>query len=359
MESIASAPLESARSLPFASYVDPDIYTLERAQIFHKDWIFVCAEQELKDVGSYYAFKLADEPVVIVRGKDSQLHAMSNVCRHRGTILCEEGMGISTRFVCPYHGWTYDTKGVLIGIPHQGSADIDKAEHCLPQFRVDTWEGLVFVTLSNDAPSLSKKLAGIEPYLRKYQSERFQISVPNGEEEWSTNWKLAMENAMESYHLFRVHTETLEAVTPTREAFYIEGGRDWTLTGGKIINARSKVWDFFAPKESAVFENYLLISIPPSFVGIITYDSWNWISVLPISPQKCSVRNAGLYESKPASDKETMDFVQAFFAEDKAICERVQSGMHATHSQGGRLVELERVVVDFHHYLASMLFEHT
>ncbi|MGI9317910.1 MAG: aromatic ring-hydroxylating oxygenase subunit alpha [bacterium] len=359
IESTASEPFGSASSLPFFSYSDNDVHAAERAEIFHKDWVFVCAENEIGNSGDYFAFTLAGEPVVVVRGKDNHLRALSNVCRHRGTLLNENGFGNSKRFVCPYHAWTYDSEGTLVGVPHPGNVEINKTEHCLPQFLISIWHGLVFVSLNQNVVPLSEKLAGIEPYLKRFRSERFTNAFSGKEEEWASNWKLAMENAMESYHLFKVHSNTLEATTPTKSAFYVEGGADWTITGGKIVGSRSKLWDWFVPSDSKLFENYLLISIPPSFVGVFTYDSWDWISVLPKNVEECWVRSAGLYESRPPEDKRTTEFVEAFFAEDKEICERVQTGMHAIHSQGGKLVELERIVVDFHRFYASHMFNTT
>ena len=356
IQEIASEPVGSATSLPFFSYVDNDVYAKERTKIFHNDWVFVCAENTLSNKGDYYAFSLAGEPVVVIRGEDNQLRALSNVCRHRGTLLNDAGIGNRKRFTCPYHAWSYDDTGKLVAIPHSGKIEIDKTKHCLPQFLISVWHGLLFVSLNLDVAPLSEKLAGIEPYLKRFQYERFSYAITSKQEEWSANWKLAMENAMESYHLFRVHKETLEKTTPTKSAYYVEGGADWSITGGKIIGARSKLWDWLRPTDSKVFENYLLISIPPSFVGIITYDSWDWISVLPKNVEESWITSGGLYKSTPSEGKPEDEFVQAFFAEDKTICERVQTGMHSTHSQGGRLVELERIVVDFHQFYAAHMF---
>ena len=105
------------------------------------------------------------------------------------------------------------------------------------------------------------------------------------------------------------------------------------------------------------YQHYLLISLPPSFVGIMTYDSFGWISVYPTGSDQCLIRAGALTEgSYGLEDEDSQAFTAAFFGEDKAICERVQRGMYSQRGRGGKLVEMERVVVDFHQFLASRLF---
>jgi len=352
----ASAPFGEAKSLPFSSYLDTPVYRLEKENIFHSDWVFVCAENELPNSGDYFSFFLADEPILLLRGKDGQLRAMSNVCRHRGTLLQDVGIGNATKIVCPYHAWTYDHSGELLGTPYTYKNEISKPDHCLPHFHLEIWNGLVFVNLSNNPTPLSTKLSGINKYLDTFDFKRFTSAYSGETERWNANWKLAMENAMESYHLFKVHRETLETVTPTKQAFYLEGAADWSVTAGKMKGVSNKLLNWVMGADNEIYEHYLLISIPPNFVGILTYESFDWISVLPNKEIHCTVRAAGLNESGSAGGSDETAFVNAFFSEDKQICERVQTGMSAQYSKGGKLVELERIVIDFHHYLAKRLF---
>lgn len=353
---ISSQLSGEAHSLPFSVYTDKEIYVLERAKIFHHDWVFVCAEKELPNSGDYFAFTLANEPLILIRGEDQSLRILSNVCRHRGTVLNDEGFGHSKRFICPYHAWTYNDQGELIAIPHAGNSEIDKSNHCLPAFAIELWQGLIFVSLNKNIEPLIERYAGLQGYIDAFQAERFTETIESNTETWSANWKLAMENGMESYHLFKVHKDTLETVTPTKQAFYVEGSADWTITAGKIDGVGNKLWEIFQAEKSILYEHYLLISLPPSFVGILDYESFSWISVLPKNETECWIRSGGLSTRKKQNDHEKA-FVDAFFAEDKDICERVQRGMQASHTEGGKLVDLERVVVDFHQYLSNRLFD--
>ena len=359
------SPVGEARALPFAAYRDDALFAMEMERIYRGDWVAVCAERALAEPGACLSINIGGEPLVLVRGRDSTLRALSNVCRHRGTLLLEQGVGslAEGRIECPYHAWTYDDTGAFRGAPFARGAAIDPVTHSLPSFPVEVWMGVVFVSLAEEPLPLSERLAGITPHLAEFDMQSFSLPAPLADPEvWTANWKLVVENGMESYHLFQVHANTLEKVTPTREAYYIEGSAEWTLTGGKIVQGGGG--GFLERLLTSLFESgeangdhYVLVSIPPSFVGVVTRESWDWLAAHPVSPTSTRVFTGSLTKAKPDIITKwiTGGFVSAFIEEDRAICERVQKGMAARTSQGGRLVPLERVVVDFHHYLGARL----
>ncbi|MGI9282971.1 MAG: aromatic ring-hydroxylating oxygenase subunit alpha [Endozoicomonas sp.] len=358
-EALASATLDKAQSLPFKVYQEPSVYELEAQRIFSEDWVFVCTEQELPETGDYFALTLAGESLAIVRGQDGQLRALSNNCRHRGTPLLDEGFGkVEKNIVCPYHAWTYDDQGKLKGIPFPGSIPLEKEEHCLPEFHLDTWMGLVFLNLSDHPLPLAERLQGLESYTSVFEPEQFTHASESQSEHWQSNWKLAMENGMESYHLFKVHKETLEQITPSKESFYVAGCTEWAVTGGKIKTGTSKFMKWLAGDYPEAYDHYLLLSLPPSMIAIMDYESFSWINILPVNAEESMIRSGYLTKKNYGKeDKTSKSFTEAFFAEDKWICERVQKGMQSRKGKGGKLVEMERVVVDFHRYLASRMFE--
>ncbi|MCG8671590.1 MAG: aromatic ring-hydroxylating dioxygenase subunit alpha [Pseudomonadales bacterium] len=356
---IAMAPLEEAESLPFSAYRSQSAYELEAETVFRNEWVFVVAEQELPNCGDYFAITLAGEPIAVIRGQDNEIRALSNVCRHRGTPLLDEGFGkVEKHIVCPYHAWAYKDNGELKAAPLPGDINIDKDQHCLPTFFIESWHGLLFVNLSSNPEPLAKRLAGIDDYLGYFNLPSFENGFKSTTEYWNANWKLAMENAMESYHLFKVHKQTLETVTPTKQAYYIAGHSEWTLTGGKMLDTSSKLMKWFRGDYPEAYDHYVLISLPPSFVGILTYEGLSWIQVLPIDKDHSYIRSAGIssYSGKH-ENKTEQAFTEAFFAEDKDICERVHKGMYSTLAKGGKLVSMERILVDFHQFLGSRLFE--
>ena len=354
----AEQTLEQARCLPFAVYHDPDVYEAEVSRIFHNDWIFFCPEELLADAGQYFAMEIAGEPVVVIRGRDGELRALSNSCRHRGTPLLDNGSGsISKNIVCPYHAWNFDDKGEFKGAPMTGEIRVEADKHCLPQYGLATWNGLIFVNLSETPQPFSEKIAGIDDYLKYFELSRFKHSYQLPEEHWQANWKLAVENGIESYHLFKVHKETLETVTPSKKAYYVAGSPEWTLTGGEMKDTRNTLSKWFSGSHPEVYSQYLLLFLPPSFVAVIDYEGLNWIHVLPDGAEGCRVTPGGLleYQVKDFSTEE-FQFTAAFLKEDQDICERVQRGMHARQGHGGKLISMECILVDFRQYLASRLF---
>ena len=353
-------PVEEAYSLPFAAYRDQDFYALEMERIFQSDWVAVCAEGSLKNARDCLALDIGGEPVLLVRGTDGQLRALSNVCRHRGTLLMEPGVDHleGGRIVCPYHAWSYSDTGDFRGAPFSRGVTVNPDEHCLPTFQLEVWMGIVFVCVAGNKPPLANRLKGIGPHLGEFGMETFRVPAPLAEPEtWEANWKLIVENGMESYHLFQVHADTLEKVTPTRGAYYIEGSAGWTVTGGAIVQGggtglAGKLLGSLLGSDTGG-DHYTLVSIPPSFVGVVTRDSWDWLVAHPVSPTSTRVWTGSLTKAKPDVITRMVygGYASAFLEEDRAICERAQRGMAARHSRGGKLVPLERVVVDFHHYL--------
>ena len=127
---------------------------------------------------------------------------------------------------------------------------------------------------------------------------------------------------------------------------------NWSLTGGKYTDTSGMLTKWLVGEGSPVDRHYVLVSLPPSLVGILSSDSFAWINVYPSGATECTVRSGALSTQGSVSQSEA-EFIATFFAEDKMICERVQKGIASTHSRGGSLIDMERVAVDFHQYLAN------
>jgi len=354
LENIASQDISKAESLPFGAYTSNEVYEKEMQSIFENDWVFVCHEKEIAEENDYFSMILADEPIIIRRLKDGSIKALSNICRHRGTMLVKEGFGNTKKLVCPYHAWTYDEKGKLLAAPFSLKEEVNKEAHCLKEFSCELWQGLIFINLSGTALPLSSRYKEIEKYLEIFNYKEATKAFKAPFESWDSNWKLAIENGIESYHLFMIHKETLETVTPTKEAFYLEGGADYTVTGGAMKDSSINLNWLLGENKSKDF--YVLISLPPSFVGILTYEGLSWIAINPKNATSCEVRAGGVNTYGSAGSKSEQGFSNAFLQEDKEICEAVQKAMKSKYSKGGKLLEVERIVVDFHNYLAAKMF---
>ena len=344
----AIKPLTEAHCLSFTAYTDESVYAEEVDRIFRDEWVFACQAPQLDKPGDYFAMTLVGEPICVIRGSDGQLRALSNTCRHRGTPLLDEGFGNVARYItCPYHAWSYDLDGELKAIPYNRRVAVDRERHRLPRFHCDTWCGLVFVHLGDDPQPLAERLAHMADYIGEFDVEKFDTATSGEPEYWNANWKLVLENAMESYHLFKVHEPTLERVSPTRGAYYLAGNSEWSLTGGALT---------YGTKD--IDQRYVLLSMAPSFVGILTNGNLGWLSAYPVDVKRTMIRSGTIGTNMGTRRTRTEDqFVKAFFEEDRRICERVQKGMSAVKGRGGKLVDMDRVVADFHQFLATRLFD--
>ena len=336
-------------ALPNVAYRDPAIFAAELDAIWHGDWVFVTTADAVPNPGDQLPVIVGRQPVLLIRQQNGDLAALSNLCAHRGTLLVDRPAN-AKRIQCPYHAWTYDDGGRLLSVPHAPRDAVYKPAHCLPTYRVESWHGLIFVSLNPEAEPLAERFAALEPHVAAHGLDAVAHRSDQQEtQEWACNWKLAILNAMESYHLFRVHPETLEPFSPTKGAYYIAGSARATATGGSTSSG----------------DDYLLISLPPGFVGAFNSGVFFWQAVHPIDAERCAVRTGAAWGTtsgaRPPSRSRIANWFNRqvdgagyglpdFLPEDKAICERGQRGAIGDFAPGP-LVPIERVVADFGHYL--------
>src|SRR6478672_3852301 len=137
---------ELRTTLPGSDYYLPEVFVLERERIFLRHWFYLGRVDELTEPGDFRAVDVAGESIVVVVDKGGSLNAFYNVCRHRGSQLCDPGSGhMRGAIKCPYHAWTYSFDGRLIGTPLVGVDELDRSSLSLWPVRVDVWQGFVFV----------------------------------------------------------------------------------------------------------------------------------------------------------------------------------------------------------------------
>ena len=162
----AALPDELAEATPPQVYTSPEFLELELDEIFNREWFCVGREDEFENPGDYRATTIGRDPVIVLRDREGTLRAMSNICRHRMSTLLKGAGNIKGRISCPYHAWTYNLDGQLIGAAYMRD-NFDKRAVCLPQFQVEVWQGWVYVCLDPDAAPLSPRLAGLFKRLEK------------------------------------------------------------------------------------------------------------------------------------------------------------------------------------------------
>jgi phenylpropionate dioxygenase-like ring-hydroxylating dioxygenase large terminal subunit len=199
-------------------YTDPRIFAEEMDRIFHAGWVFVGHESEIPRPGDYVTRHLGREPVIMVRGKDGGVAVLVNRCMHRGTMLCPADRGSVRTFACPYHGWTYDLGGDLLGVPYPGGYEsFDKSAHGLTRApRVSSYRGFAFASLSATGVTLLAHLGAATRLI-----DRSCDLSPAGEVEltagWvkhrcAANWKMLPENDSDGYHLGFVHAALFKSI---------------------------------------------------------------------------------------------------------------------------------------------------
>lgn len=195
-----------AYSLEAPFYADPGVFDLDVDVIFGKHWIYVGPEPSVPEAGDYITVEIGSASVLIVRDDDMVVRAFHNVCRHRGSRLCQGKSGVVGNLVCPYHQWTYDLQGELKFAEHMGEA-FDRSKHNLKAVHLRNIGGLLFICLADDPPSDIDDMArAIEPYIAPHHLSNCKIAKQVDLVE-DCNWKLTMENNRECHHCRANHPE--------------------------------------------------------------------------------------------------------------------------------------------------------
>ncbi|NJO32963.1 MAG: aromatic ring-hydroxylating dioxygenase subunit alpha [Rhodospirillales bacterium] len=195
--------------MPAQRYLDLGFFALEQEHIFGKSWLLVGHESDLPKSGSYRKFDHLSAPIFLIRGKDDKVRAFYNTCQHRGAPVIRNGEGVASRLVCAYHAWTYDSQGKLIAVPHEHDfCGLDKAQRGLKEIRCESWEGFLFINLSEEAEPLSAFMTPLSAELADKISGRNLRRAITRSQVVKCNWKIAQEAFLEAYHVPVIHQQT-------------------------------------------------------------------------------------------------------------------------------------------------------
>ncbi len=191
--------------LPQGLYNAPDAFDFDMAAVFGTSWLMAGFECELPKPGSYISQMIGNWPILIVRGRDGEIRAFHNSCRHRGSMLCPPGSGSSPKIVCPYHKWTYELDGALLSAMRMGD-DFDKADHSLRPLQLERVAGAMFVCFAENPPPFDDFAVQLETYLAPHNLNDAKLAFTSTITDYA-NWKLVMENGRECYHCSTGHPE--------------------------------------------------------------------------------------------------------------------------------------------------------
>ena len=197
--------------LPVEAYTSPDWFDREQARIFSRTWACAGLAEDLTEPGQYLSVQAGRNNLFVVMGGDRRLRAFHNLCRHRGTQLIR-AVGKAAALRCPYHDWTYDLEGNLVGVPHRAREfpDFDPSGVSLFPASVGVWRGMLWVHPDADPPSLAEWFGPIEPHLGPHRVEELvELAGSRTEHLIRANWKIVVENYIDAYHLEHLHSATL------------------------------------------------------------------------------------------------------------------------------------------------------
>ncbi|WP_336967461.1 aromatic ring-hydroxylating dioxygenase subunit alpha [Sphingobium aromaticiconvertens] len=305
-------------TLPAANYIDPARFDAEMVTIFRREPVLACPSALLPEARSYTRIDMTGMPVLITRNKDGEAKAFANVCRHRGMKLCVSDDPVKAgRIVCPYHAWTYDMDGALIGMPRAETfPGLEKKDLGLFPLPCVEAGGLIWVGLDADNPPDFSQVRGeLEADFDALGLGRMQV-YDRTTFKVGANWKLVMDSMLDSYHVTRLHKDSLAR-------FFVDSQNVIDRIGPHIRNAAHR-GNFEKAQISNDFEDVrkmMVFSYIPFPNGIIVA-SPEFVSlgiVRPVATDKCEVDYYMLINGPPADEKTANRMRRSFDLMDRAF----------------------------------------
>ena len=364
--------VDRALGLPNELYTDESILKREYQHVLGRGWIGVAFDDDVAHPGDIFPVLAAGQPLIVLRDDENHIRVFHNVCRHRGTRLIDEPCSKPGQIVCPYHAWTYGLNGALKATPNFRGPEVrersafEDGTQDLVEVRAAVWNHVVMVNLSGHAMPLEQWTASLDERWRHYDLEG---TLPGNEITYNfgANWKLALENFLESYHLPIVHP-TLNSYSPLSDHRVVVEER---VMGQQSLNYQpddaGNALPRFAsiPEERATTAEYLLLF--PNLMLSVTPDHYRVTLVIPESVERTHQRwrffFVGEKSARPefeAARNSVVERVDAYTQEDIDILEKLQAGRHSSAYDGGRFSPYHETTVhqfqkQIAHYLSADL----
>ncbi len=341
----ASSPPGPASSLPASCYVSTEMFAAELRHIHLRHWFFVGREEEFPAQGDYRAIETVGGPAIVLRDLSGTLRGFANVCRHRGGLLLE-GSGNSQVITCPYHAWSYRLDGSLRGAPWMEQLDdAARARLGLAPIRLESWAGFVFMTFDANAPSLRLHLGDLPELFASHRLDQmvctFRTSFHAG-----CNWKLILENAMETYHTGWVHAATVGAQSSvsldTRGAW--QAIQVLSETSIAVLGDAPPPLPPIEGLTKAARQGTYFTCIHPTTQFAVAQDCLWWLAVRPLAADRSVLELGGCFPRSTVALPDFPRHAEAYYdrwrrvaIEDLQILERQQRALGSVLHQPGPL----------------------
>ncbi|MEO0542426.1 MAG: aromatic ring-hydroxylating dioxygenase subunit alpha [Pseudomonadota bacterium] len=380
MATLSDTKLESvirdvtnANGLTNAHYTDQATFELETRALFSRQWAALAFVHDVPGPGHVKPIEFLGQPLLLASDRDGTIRVFYNVCRHRGMVLVDEPREVTGALRCPYHSWCYDLAGKLRATPHVGGPGqnvhdaINNDKLGLVEVRSHIWRGIVFVNMDGHASAF--ETANVELMERWSEFEKplhFGGADSTFELKLNTNWKLAVENYCESYHLPWVHP-ALNSYSRLEDHYNIESPNGFSGQGTHVYRQLKgddgtlfPDLENLAPKWDAAAE---YIALYPNVLLGVHRDHSFAIILVPDGPTKTTERIALFYHQSDAASETyaslriaNTEQWKVVFEEDVFVVEGMQRGRNADGFDGGRFSPvMDGPTHNFHQWVASNL----
>ena len=288
------------------AYTDPDYFEVEKEVLFKKQWQCIARVEQLEKTGDYIALTVSDVPIILSKTKSGEIKALANVCQHRSATLVEEGNGNKRKFSCPYHAWTYELSGELFSLPlEEGFHNFDKSKCKLPEFRLEIWEGFIFINISGDAEPLAPQLENAKKAFAPWGLSEMKVVHSFWRRDLPWNWKVFTENAAEIYHIMCAHKNTLEVAIATRSAFVKVKDKGMTSLGGLVSKEVQDMFDLSLIPDLEVASEGHANLVYPYLIFAVFPTNTTWVRIVPKSVNSIDLEFITLQPHYMANDSLT------------------------------------------------------
>ena len=356
---------DSVMEIDVNEYTDPQQFEREKIELFRHYPQFVGPSCVVPDTGDYFAFDDTGIPILIVRQQDGGLKAFVNICSHRGAPLneCAHGTAKKSRlFSCPYHGWTYDLEGQLVGVPfgNEGFGGIDRDALGLKPLDVQEKYGMIFVMPDPEKTfDIDEVLGGIQERLAGFGFEdHYYLGAKQVFTDFS--WKLNMDTFHEYYHFEFLHAESIATMVYSNTATYRQCGRNHSMGSPALsINELKSIpeneWE---PRNYSSYVNFIF----PNTVIFVVEDHFQTWRVYPITPDRSVVYHSMFLPKEPATPEERLHYEDYFqmindvaVAEDYSLVDKINRGLKAGIERKVLIGRNEPGVQNMHRQLHDVL----